>query len=177
MTLKMNLLAPLALWSALLAPSAALAQVQPTGTVDSQRAAFESAAGKKASDTLKKLFDNRQADLAREQEQIRKEKEALDRELSSGKNADAVKRKIEEWQQRVVKLQATLTTQQEQFKQKETSLFAPVTRDVREAIARVAAARGFAMVVERSAAPYARADLDITDDVITMVDAGPGAKK
>lgn len=169
MTLTMKLLAPLALWTVLLAPGLALAQVQPTGTVDSQRAALATEAGTKASETLKKLFDSRQADLAREQDQLQKERDALDKERSGGKNADAVRRKIEDWQLKVVKLQASLTTQQEELKKKEASLFAPINRDVGDAVMRIAAARGFGMIVERSAVPYARADLDITNEVIAMV--------
>lgn len=176
MTPRAPLLSHLALWTALLAPGVALAQASATGMVDSKRAALDCAAGKSATDTLKKLFDGRQDELSREQKQLEKEKEAIEKERSS-KSSEALQKKVEAWQTKVNKLQSRFVAYTREQDQQRVLLFEPIERDVYDAIKRTAAARGFAMVVERSAVPYARADLDITDDVIKMVDAGPGAKK
>ena len=177
MTPRAPLLRHLALWTALLAPGVGRAPARPTGRVDSKRAALDCAAGKSATDTLKKLFDDRQAELSRDQAQLAREKEALEKERNSGKSAEALQKKVDAWQKKLASVQTRFTTYAREQEQHKSSLFEPIERDVYDAIKRVAAARGFAMVVERSAVPYARADLDITDDVIKMVDAGPGAKK
>jgi outer membrane protein len=176
MTPRAPLLSHLALWTALLAPGVALAQASATGMVDSKRAALDCAAGKSATDTLKKLFDGRQDELSREQKQLEKEKESIEKERSS-KSSEALQKKVEAWQTKVNKLQSRFVVYTREQDQQRVLLFEPIERDVYDAIKRVAAARGFAMVVERSAVPYARADLDITDDVIKLVNAGPGAKK
>jgi Skp family chaperone for outer membrane proteins len=177
MTPHAPLLSHLALWTALLAPGLALAQAQPTGTVDSQRAALDSVAGRKAQAMLKGQSDRREADLDRERTQLQKEKEALDKERISGKNPDALLKKVDAWNRKVVELQSLYSAHSNNQARQQKELLEPIERDVREAIARIATARGFGLVVERSAVPYASGNLDITDDVIKMVDAGPGAKK
>ena len=166
----MKHLAILLLASALAAPSAALAQSK-IAVVDSQRAAFGCADGLRAQSTLRKLFDNRQIELDKKQQQLAKEKDAIDKE--AGKlSRDALQKKMEAWQRQVAEVQSAFVDYQRELKQKEQQLMQPIESAVTAAVARLAKGGGYDLVVERSAAPYFRADFDLTDQVITMLDSG-----
>lgn len=168
----MKHLAILLIASALAAPGAALAQSK-VAVVDSQRAALGCAEGLKAQSTLRKLFDNRQVELDNKQQQLSKEKEAIEKEATGGKvSKDLLQKKMEAWQRQVAEVQNSLVAYQREVKQKEQQLMQPIESAVTAAVARLAKGGGYDLVVERSAAPYFRADFDLTDQVITMLDSG-----
>lgn len=172
MTRSARALARLALWTALLAPGTALSQ--PTvAVVDSARAMTQCEAGLRAQATLKKLFDARQLELEAKQQQLAKDRAALDREVQSGKlSRDAAQKKTEAWQARATELQGYFVDYQKEFTRKQADLTAPIDRDLNTAVARLAKAAGIALVVDRSAARYLEPALDLTDQVIAALNAG-----
>jgi outer membrane protein len=161
----------LLLASTLTGPSAALAQSK-IAVVDSVRAAQNCVEGLKAQAMLKKLFDNRQIELEAKQQQLAKEKEAIEREAQAGKtNKDAVQRKYEAWQKQALEVQNTFIAYQKEMTRKQQELMHPIEESVRAAVARLAKEGGYDLVVERSAASYFRGDLELTERVIEMLNA------
>jgi len=161
----------LLLAATLSAPSVALAQTK-IAVVDTQRAALNCADGLKAQAMLKKLFDNRQVELDAKQQQLAKEKEAIEREAQAGKtNKDAVQRKYEAWQKQALEVQNTFIAYQKEMGRKQQELMQPIEQSVRAAVARLAKEGGYDLVVERSAASYFRGDLELTERVIEMLNA------
>lgn len=161
----------LLLASTLSAPSAALAQSK-IAVVDSVRAAQNCVEGLKAQAMLKKLFDNRQVELEKKQQQLAREKEAIDKEVNGGKTSkDALQKKVEAWQNKAVEMQATFSEYQREMTRKQQELMHPIEESVRAAVARLAKEGGYDLVVERSAASYFRADFELTERVIEMLNA------
>lgn len=159
------------LTSTLGAPSVALAQSR-IAVVDSVRAATDCEEGLRAQATLKKLFDNRQIELDNKQQQLAREKEAIEKEVSSGKtNKEALQKKMEAWQKKVLDIQNAFTSYQKEMTRQQQQLMQPIEDSVRSTVARLAKAGGYDLVVERSAAPYFRPDFDLTEQVITAVNA------
>lgn len=161
----------LLLASALSAPSVALAQTK-IAVVDSQRAAQNCAEGLKAQATLKKMFDNRQIELEAKQQQLAKEKEAIEKETHAGKaSKETLQKKYEAWQKQVLEVQSSFVAYQKEMGRKQQELMQPIEESVNLAVARLAKEVGYELVVERSAAPYFRADFEVTERVIEMVNA------
>jgi outer membrane protein len=50
----------------------------------------------------------------------------------------------------------------------------PIVQGILEAVKRIAAQEGFEMVLEKSAVPYFRGDLELTDRAIQMYNSGAG---
>ena len=159
------------LTSTLGAPSVALAQSR-IAVVDSVRAAPDCEEGLRAQATLKKLFDNRQIELDNKQQQLAREKEEIEKEASNAKtNKEALQKKVESWQKKVLEVQNAFTSYQKEMTRQQQQLMQPIEDSVHLAVDRLAKAGGYDLVVERSAAPYFRPDFDLTEQVITAVNA------
>lgn len=147
-----------------LAPAAA-AQMR-VAVVDTQRAVMETEDGLRAQATLKKLFDKRQRELDQKQKDLQKEREELEKNREKLSNADMAKR-VEKWQQEMAQVQAVFMEYNKELQQKQNELTQPIVQKTVGIIRRLATAEGFDLVLERQAAAYVRADLDLTDRVIT----------
>lgn len=171
MQLQKNLIAPLALWTALLTPGLALAQTK-VAVIDSARVMADCEAGLRAQATLKKLFDARQLELDAQQRQIAQEREALDKEVQSGKlSREAAQKKVDALQTKAKRLQEHFVNYQKEVTKKQFELTAPIEREVDAAVTRIAQAAGVALVVDRSATRYLEPALDLTDQVIAALNA------
>jgi outer membrane protein len=155
-------------------PSSAAAQT-PTkfAVVDVRRAVLETEEGLRVQANLKKLFDSRQIELENKQRALGQEKEDLDREAQAGKTSkEALQRKFEGLQKRAVELQGLTMDYQREMQRKEGELTTPILQRVLAIVRRIAAQDGYEMVLEKSAVPYYRADLEVTDRAIQMYNGG-----
>lgn len=157
-----------------LAPSTAAAQSAPKiAVVDVRRAVLETEEGLRVQATLKKLFDSRQVELENKQRALGQEKEDLDREAQAGKSSkEALQRKFEALQKRAVELQGLTVDYQREMQRKEGELTTPILQRVMAIVRRIAAQDGYEMILEKSAVPYFRGDLEITDKTIQMYNSG-----
>lgn len=143
--------------------------------IDLRRAVIETEEGLRVQATLKKLFDSRQVELSSKERQLQGELEELEKEARAGKsNAADIARKRDGLQRQYAGLQQTLVEYQREMQRKEGEMTQPMVARVLGLIKRVATTDGFDAVLEKSAVPYIRADLDLTDRVIQMFNAGQG---
>jgi outer membrane protein len=164
----------------LLTASPAMAQQAPApkfAVIDVRRAVLETEEGLRVQSRLKKLFDNRQVELDGKQRQLQQDKETLDKEAQSPKADKAVlQKKFENLQRNAAELQQTMVDYQREMTRKEQEMTTPILQSVIEAVKRIAAQDGYDMVLEKGSVPYFRADLELTDRAIQMVNSGQVGK-
>jgi len=173
------LAAALAGGTVLLGPAPASAQTAPSkiAVIDLRRAIAETEQGLRVQATLKKLFDSRQAELEGKTRALQAEKEQIDKQYQSGKiSKDVVQKKYEKLMQQDAELQKTTVEAQREMQRKEQEMTGPILQGILEAVKRIAAQEGFEMVLEKSAVPFFRGDLELTDRAIQMYNGGAGAK-
>ncbi|WP_437819257.1 OmpH family outer membrane protein [Sorangium sp. So ce1078] len=167
------LLAAAALGGAALLSSAPASAQSKIAVVDVRRAMLETEEGLRVQATLKKLFDSRQVELDTKQRALADERDKLDKEAQAGKTPkDALQRRFETWQRQAAELQATMVDYQREMQRKESELTTPILQKVLGLLRRLAAQEGYDLILEKSAAPYYRADLELTDRAIQMYNSG-----
>jgi outer membrane protein len=160
--------APLCL--ALLAPRAAHADTR-IAVVDVQQAVMQTEDGIRAQATLKKSFDKKQKDLDARQEELQKAREDIERQQRV-LSREALARRMEDWQRRMVELQQIFLEHNKDLQKKQAELTNPIIRKMMGVIARIAKKSGYEIIIDKQAAPYARPDLDLTEQVIQMYNSG-----
>lgn len=155
-------------------PSIAAAQSAPKfAVIDVRRAVLETEEGLRVSANLKKLFDSRQIEIENKQRALGQEKEDLEREAQGGKTPkETIQRKAEAFQKRLAELQGLTVDYQREMQRKEAEMTTPIVQRVLAIVRRIAAQDGYEMVLEKSAVPYFRADLEVTDRAIQMYNSG-----
>jgi outer membrane protein len=141
------------------------------GVVDTQRAIMETEEGLRAQATLKKLFDNRQRELDKKQEQLQKEREDIEKQQGI-LSKEALAKRLESWQRDMSQLQATFLEYNKELQKKQGELTQPIYQRTMTLIRRLATNEGLDIVLDRQAAPYVRGDLDLTDKIIQMINSG-----
>lgn len=164
-----------ALGAATLAAPAPAAAQGKMAVIDVRRAMLETEEGLRLQASLKKLFDSRQVELDTKQRALADEQEKIEKEDKAGKTPkDALQRRREALQRQAAEFQATMVDYQREMQRKETELTTPILQKVLGMVRRLAAQEGYEMILEKSAVPYFRADLEITDRVIQMYNSGQG---
>jgi outer membrane protein len=151
----------------------ALAQMK-IAIIDTQRAIMETEDGLRAQATLKKLFDKRQRELDRKQTELQKEREDIEKQRDVLSQA-ALQKRVEKWQREMVQLQTVFVDYNKELQKKQNELTQPIYAKAMGIIRRLATQDGYDVVVDKSAVPYARSDLDLTDRVITQYNQGAAA--
>ncbi|MBN2193817.1 MAG: OmpH family outer membrane protein [Polyangiaceae bacterium] len=141
--------------------------------IDTQKAIMETEDGLRAQATLKKLFDSRQRELDRKQDELQKEKEDIERQRGVLSKA-ALQKRAEDWQREVVNLQSKFVEYNQELQQKQNELTQPIYVKAMTIIERIARRDGYDLVVDKQAVPYFRGDLDLTEHVIRLYNEGGG---
>ncbi|XYI01989.1 OmpH family outer membrane protein [Sorangium sp. So ce1128] len=167
------LLAAAAMGGAALLSSAPASAQSKIAVVDVRRAMLETEEGLRVQATLKKLFDSRQVELDTKQRALADERDKLDKEAQAGKTPkDALQRRFETWQRQAAELQATMVDYQREMQRKESELTTPILQKVLGLLRRLASQEGYDLILDKSAAPYYRADLELTDRAIQLYNSG-----
>jgi len=148
--------------------------------IDLARAIFETEDGLRAQANLKKIQSKLQGDLEARQREFITKRDAYDKDkakMTPDKRA-AVEADL---QQRIVEIQTIQMDSQREMQRQQSEIMLPIQQRVIGIVRRIAAQDGYEMVLEKSAVPYMRADLEITDRAIQMYnmggDGGPAAGK
>lgn len=158
--------------SGLFAPHAVSGEAK-LAFVDVQRAVMATEDGMRAQATLKKLFDRRQADLDGKQTELAKMRDDIEKQQRVV-SREALQKRMEDWQQRMVKLQTDFVEYNKELQKKQGELTAPIIRKLVETIARLAKKNGYEAVLDKQATAYVRPDLDLTEQVIQLYNTGGG---
>lgn len=138
--------------------------------VDMQRAISETNEGNAATENLKRLFEKRQTELDAKQNGLLKEKTELEKKCR-GIPKEQCEKGMEELQRKLFELQNTMMEYQREIQKKQGEATDPLVVKMRSVIRRIAQAEGYDIVIDRGAAHFQRADLDITDRAIKMYNA------
>jgi outer membrane protein len=139
--------------------------------IDVQHAVMATEDGIRAQATLKKLFDKRQQDLDSKQTELAKARDDIEKQ-SHVVSREALQKRMEDWQKRMIELQTVFVEYNKELQKKQGELTAPIIKKMMAVIGRVAKKSGFEVIIDKQAAPYVRADLDLTEQVIQLYNAG-----
>ncbi len=158
------------------APAAAEGPTPKIAIIDVRRAIAETEAGLRVQAQLKRIFDTRQVELETKNRQLQLDKESLEKEAQANKTPkEVLQKKYEKLLQADAELQRLQVDSQREMARKEQELTTPILQGILEAVKRIAAQDGFEMVLEKSAVPYFRGDLEVTNRAIQMFNGTPGA--
>lgn len=143
--------------------------------VDMQRALHETEDGRKAKSTLKKLFEDRQKTLDKQQNDLKAMKEGLDKQHDVLTPA-VLGKKQEELQKAFTELQTTYMEFQRELAAKEGELTKDIIERMQRIMRRVGQTEGYSLVLERneSGVVYVPSNYDLTDLLIQRYNAGEG---
>lgn len=143
--------------------------------VDMQRALNETEDGRKAKAQLKKVFEDRQKTLDKQQNDLKAMKENLEKQRDV-LSRDVLSKKLEEYQKAFAELQTTYMEFQRELASKEGDLTKEIIARMQRIMRRVGQAEGYALVLERSEAGvvYVPTNYDLTDLLIQRYNAGEG---
>jgi outer membrane protein len=139
--------------------------------IDTQRAVMETEDGLRMQATLKKLFDKRQLEIDKRQNELQGEREDIDKQRGV-LSQEALGARVEKWQQEVAQVQQVFVDYNKELQKKQNELMQPILQKVLGTVRRIATGEGFAMVIDKQAVPYVRNDLDLTDRAITAYNSG-----
>lgn len=156
------------------APRVAAAQTK-IGVVDLQRALAETEDGRKAKESLKKLFEQRQKTLDKAQTDLKVLKDSIDKQRDVLQR-DVLSKKLEEYQKAFGELQTTYVDFQRELAAKEGELTKPILMRMERVVRRIGQSEGFAMVLDRAEAGviYVPTSYDLTDVLIQRYNSGEG---
>ena len=154
----------------------ALAEEVKLGFVDLRRALYESEDGRKARNSLRKVFDQKQKELDEQQDEVKKAIEDLNKKKAL-LPADTVRQKQYELQERVDKVQQTYMRYQQDLAAKDEEATQPIVGRLQRIIAKLAAAKNLTVICDKKQGvvfvkPHLDLTPDLTDEVIRRYDAG-----
>lgn len=142
------------------------------GYVDIQRALIEVNEGKRAKDQLKGQFEIKQKELTQREEELKKLKDAIDKE-SVVKVDEATEKKKAEFQTKLMELQQKFMKEQKELQEAEAKLTTAITEKMRKVIGEIGEASGYTLILESSGTRmlFAKPHLDLTNEVIRKYNA------
>lgn len=158
------------------APVATAQAAMKIAIVDPQRAIDETEDGIKAQATLKKLFDQRQKEISKREQDLKVKQDKLVQERTK-LNQQEFEARMTALQQEVVAFQQMYMQYQQELAKKQAELLDPIQKTILAIIRRIASQDGYDAVIAKAAVAFARADMDITDRVISLYNQERAGKK
>jgi outer membrane protein len=148
------------------------------GYVDIQRVLTDTEDGKRAKGRLKSIFDRKQKELDAKQNELKRMKEELDKQRSI-LEPKAAATKERELQEKFVALQGLYLKHQKELSEEEAKVTRDIFRRMQSIIANIAQAEGLSFVFEKGESNllWAKAEFDLTSQVVRRYNAGEGKKK
>jgi len=174
----------LALAAFVLANTASTVDAQvKIGVVDLQRAINETEDGRQAKRRLTKLFEERQKKLDSAQNSLKSQKESIERQQDV-LSEDALKKKVEKYQEDLMALQTEYVDYQRELSTKEAELTKKILDKMQAILRRIGQTDGYTLIVEANEGGivWVPSNLDLTDVLIQRYNAqakksGGGKKK
>ncbi len=139
--------------------------------VDVQRAVMATEDGIRAQGTLKKVFDKRQQELDGKQTELQRARDDIEKQ-SRILSREALQKRMEDWQRRMVELQTVFVDYNKELQKRQGDLTGPIIKKMIGVISRLAKKNGYELILDKQAAPYARPDLDLTEQVVQIYNTG-----
>lgn len=173
----MRLFAFIAIATASLMIAAAPAQAQDKiGVVDLQRALNEVDEGAAAKKALKKEFDQKQKQLDTRQAELKTLKDELDAQATM-MTPEKKQEKVADLQRKLVEVQQLYMQLQQDLSKREGEVTAQIFQKMGVILGALGEEQGFAVIAEKSAVPFYRPALDVTNELIRRYNKSYGKKK
>ncbi|MGF1467145.1 MAG: OmpH family outer membrane protein [Sandaracinaceae bacterium] len=145
------------------------------GVVDLQRALIETEDGRRAKRRLDRLLAKRQQELNKSQNSLKALKEEIESNFEIWNDATKQK-KIQTYQESLLKLQQEFSEFQQEIAQQEARLTQGIIERMYRILRRIGQAEGYTIIVERNegGVVFVPSNLDLTDVVIQRYNAGEG---
>lgn len=140
--------------------------------LDTQKVLRESEEGLRVEANLRKMFDQKQGEMVQREKQLSQEYEDLQKEEKSKGKSDALERKKNDFKQKYAAYQQSAMDLQREFARKQNELYSPMIQKIGNIVRNVVQKEGLDLVVEKQATVYFRNDLEITEKVIALYNAG-----
>lgn len=143
------------------------------GVVDVEFIIHTSKKGKAAKARLKKIFEEKQGQLDKEQKKLLDLKKELESQ-SDMASADKRRAKVGEYQQGLLSLQEMYLKNQQDLAKKEVELMKPILKSLEEILTKFAADGSYDLIMNRSeqGVLYTKKDHDLTQQVLAKLDGG-----
>ena len=146
------------------------------GYVDVQKALNISGAGKDAAAELNKALEKAQKKYLEQGEQLKAEKESLERQ-GSLLEEEVLQDKMRDFRAKYREWERFRQDTENDIKQQHNQMVDKISKDLIEIADKIGKEGGYTLIVERSLVPYIDSSLDITDEVIKRHNAQYGKKK
>jgi len=152
------------------------------GVVDLQRAINETEDGRQAKRRLTKLFEERQNKLDNAQKSLKTQKESIERQQEV-LSEEALKKKVEKYQEDLMALQTEYVDYQRELSTKEAELTKKILDRMQGILRRIGQTDGYTLIIEANegGVVWVPSNLDLTDVLIQRYNAqakkGGGGKK
>ncbi len=163
------------LFSYVAAPAAHAAE-DKIGVVDLQRALNEVEEGASAKKALKKEFDEKQKQLDTKQNDLKKLKEDLDAQVTMMTPEKKAER-VGELQKKLMEVQQLYMQLQQDLSKREQEATAGIFQKMGVILQQMGEEQGYFAIVEKTAVPYFRPSLDVTNELIRRYNDSYGKKK
>lgn len=142
------------------------------GYVNIQRAILEVEEGRRAKDALKSTFENKQKRLSEREGELKKLKEAIEKESLVKDDAATRQRKLD-FQNKLLELQQVFMKEQQELQQLEQKELSAITGKMKKLIEEIGEQGGYTLILEiqDSRLLYAKSHLDLTNEVIRKYNA------
>lgn len=154
-------------------PAAAQGKI---GIVDLQRALNEVEEGATAKAALKSEFDAKQKQLDARQTELKTMKDELDAQATM-MTMEKKQEKVAELQRKLMEVQQLYMALQQDLSKREQEATAKIFEKMAIILRQVGEEDGFDAIIERTAAPYFKPSLDVTNELIRRYNAAYGKKK
>jgi outer membrane protein len=146
------------------------------GIVDLQRALNEVEEGASAKAALKKEFDEKQKQLDARQNELKRLKDELDAQSTMMTN-DKKQEKVADLQKKLVEVQQLYYSLQQDLSKREGEVTGQIFQKMGVILGQMGTEQGYAAIIEKSAVPYFKPSLDVTNELIRRYNASYGKKK
>ncbi len=165
--------------SALLLAAAApklYAQTTRIAVVDLQRALNETEDGRRAKARLKRLFEKRQQQLDKSQNELKAQKEQIEQLIASKAPQKTIQDRAATYQKALIELQSTYMEYQRELAEQEGRLTREIIARMERILRRIGQSEGYTLILERNegGVVWVPSNLDLTDQVIQRYNAGEG---
>lgn len=146
------------------------------GVVDLQRALNEVEEGAAAKKALKKEFDEKQKQLDTKQNDLKKMKDELDAQVTMMTPEKKAER-VGELQKKLMEVQQLYMQLQQDLSKREQEATAGIFQKMGVILQQMGEEQGYYAIVEKTAVPYFRPSLDVTNELIRRYNDSYGKKK
>ncbi|MDP2344909.1 MAG: OmpH family outer membrane protein [Deltaproteobacteria bacterium] len=135
------------------------------GVVDLQRALNEVEEGATAKKALKAEFDTKQKTLDAKQNELKKLKDELDAQ-STMMTPEKKAERIADLQKKLLEVQQLYMSLQQDLSKREGEATAAIFQKMGVILGQMGAEQGFSAIVEKTAVPFFKPSLDVTNELI-----------